>query len=130
MTSLTRVAPVCPVCRFPFKNRPVHTGFASPVLLRYAFGSGTREGQVGNITYRNRTQKENPDESSYRLKRLNPRDRISVLEAAMKTLCDELPAAGRPKKANGIRRRLAAAARELRADYQAGGELTVFTMLD
>ena len=64
------------------------------------------------------------------LKRLNPRDRISVLEAAMKTLCDELPAAGRPKEANGKRRRLTVAAKKLRADYQAGGEMTSFTVLD
>jgi len=64
------------------------------------------------------------------LKRLNPRDRISVLEAAMKTLCDELPPTEQSKRANGTKRRLAVAAKRLRADYEAGGEMTSFTALD
>jgi hypothetical protein len=64
------------------------------------------------------------------IKRLNPRDRVAVLKAAMGTLRNELPDANRAKKRSGKRQRLAAAARRLRNDYAPGGELTAFAALD
>ncbi len=63
------------------------------------------------------------------LKKLPTAERLTVVEAALRLIRDDLQKEV-PLAQTETRERLAAAAQLLLADYAAGGELTVFTALD
>jgi len=64
------------------------------------------------------------------LKKLTIPERLTILEAALRLIREDLQQAGQPLTRAERRRQLAAAAEALLPDYAAGGELTVFTALD
>ena len=70
------------------------------------------------------------------LKILTTTERLTVIEAALHLIRKDLqqvdlpPARTEKRRIDDIRRQLAAAAKALLPDYQAGGELTIFTALD
>ncbi len=64
------------------------------------------------------------------LKRLTIAERLTVIEAVLQTIREDLQHISPPSKQVDRRQQLAAAAEALRPDYVAGGELTAFTALD
>jgi len=64
------------------------------------------------------------------LKKLTPAERLSVIEAALHLIREDIRQMQQPSKQTERTRQLAAAAEALLPDYTAGGELTVFTDLD
>ncbi len=71
-----------------------------------------------------------------KLKTLNTTERLTVIEAALHLIRQDLQQVDLPlaqtekKRVDDVRQQLAVAAKALLADYQAGGELTIFTALD
>ncbi|HEY3304659.1 MAG TPA: hypothetical protein VGL70_14100 [Candidatus Binatia bacterium] len=61
-----------------------------------------------------------------KLKELTPAERLSVAEAALRLVREDLRKTTRPAK----EKNLAKAAKALLPDYKSKGELTVFTALD
>lgn len=59
------------------------------------------------------------------LKKLTTTERLTIIEAALHLIREDLQQAWTERK-----RQLAAAAEALLPDYSAGGELTIFTALD
>ena len=64
------------------------------------------------------------------LKHLTPAERLSVAEAALHLIREDLQRLKRTTPLEDQRLRLAAAAEALAPEYAAGGELTAFTTLD
>jgi hypothetical protein len=64
------------------------------------------------------------------LKRFTIPERLTIAETALRLIREDLQQVGRPPTQTERRRQLAAAAEALLPDYAAGGELTVFTVLD
>ena len=64
------------------------------------------------------------------LKKFTIPERLTILEAALRLIWEDLQQVGQPLTRTGRKRQLAAAAEALLADYAAGGELTIFTALD
>ena len=70
------------------------------------------------------------------LKILSTTERLTVIEAALHLIrqdleqMDLLPVRTEKKRIDDVRQQLAEAAKALLADYQAGGELSMFTVLD
>lgn len=63
------------------------------------------------------------------LKKLTPAERLSVIEATLRTIREELPQVQQPLK-RAEKKRMAVAAKALLRDYTQGGDLTSFTALD
>jgi hypothetical protein len=64
------------------------------------------------------------------LRRLTAPERLTVIEAALQQIREDLQQRERPLAQIETKRRLAEAAEALLPDYAAGGELTIFTALD
>jgi hypothetical protein len=64
------------------------------------------------------------------LKKLPTAERLTVIEAALRLIREELQQLEQPLTKTERERQLAAAAEALLPDYAAGGELTIFTALD
>ena len=64
------------------------------------------------------------------LKRFTIPERITIIEATLRLIREDLQQVGQPLAQSERRRQLAAAAEALLPDYAAGGELTIFTALD
>jgi hypothetical protein len=64
------------------------------------------------------------------LKKFTISERLTIVEAALRLIREDLQQVGQPLTQTERRRQLAAAAEALLPDYAAGGELTVFTALD
>lgn len=64
------------------------------------------------------------------LKRFTIPERITIIEATLRLIREDLRQVGQPLARAERRRQLAAAAEALLPDYAAGGELTIFTALD
>jgi hypothetical protein len=64
------------------------------------------------------------------LKKLTTAERLAVMETALRLIREDLQQTERPLTPIERKQQLAMAAEALLADYQAGGELTVFTVLD
>jgi len=64
------------------------------------------------------------------LKKFTISERLTIVEAALRLIREDLQQVGQPLTLTERRRQLAAAAEELLPDYAAGGELTIFTALD
>ncbi|MBM4274100.1 MAG: hypothetical protein FJ134_06530 [Deltaproteobacteria bacterium] len=64
------------------------------------------------------------------LQKLTPAERLAVIEAAVKQLRADLECTPEPEPLALRKKKMAAAAQALQADYAAGGELTAFTALD
>ena len=64
------------------------------------------------------------------LKKLTSAERLAVAEAALRLLREDLQVTGQPSSRMEMKQELAKAAQALLPDYQAGGELTAFTVLD
>ncbi len=64
------------------------------------------------------------------LKKLTTAERLAVMEAALRLIREDLQQTERPLTPIRRKLQLATAAEALLPDYQAGGELTVFTVLD
>ncbi|MFQ5858821.1 MAG: hypothetical protein ACE5LU_24745 [Anaerolineae bacterium] len=64
------------------------------------------------------------------LKRFTIPERITIIEATLHLIREDLRQVGQPLARAERRRQLAAAAEALLPDYAAGGELTIFTALD
>ena len=64
------------------------------------------------------------------LKRFTIPERITIIEATLRLIREDLQQVGQPLARSERRRQLAAAAEALLPDYAAGGELTIFTALD
>lgn len=65
-----------------------------------------------------------------KLKELTAAERLSVAEAALRLIRNDLRKTTRPATAKERKKQLAKAAKVLLPDYKSGGELTVFTALD
>jgi len=64
------------------------------------------------------------------LKKFTIPERLTIIEAALRLIREDLQQVGQPLTRTERRRQLAAAAEALLQDYAAGGELTIFTALD
>ena len=64
------------------------------------------------------------------LKKSTIPERLTIIEAALRLIREDLQQVGQPLTRTERRRQLAEAAEALLQDYAAGGELTVFTALD
>lgn len=64
------------------------------------------------------------------LKKFTIPERLTILEAALRLIREDLQQAGQSLTRTERKRQLAAAAEALLSDYAAGGELTIFTTLD
>lgn len=64
------------------------------------------------------------------LKKLTSAERLAVAEAALRLIREDLQLTGQPSSRTEMKQKLAKAAQALLPDYQAGGELTAFTVLD
>ena len=64
------------------------------------------------------------------LESLTTVERLSVVEAALRLIREDLQQVEQPVARTEKKRHLAAAAEVLLPDYAAGGELTIFTTLD
>ena len=64
------------------------------------------------------------------LKKFTIPDRLTIVEAALRFIREDLRQKEQPLPREERRRQLAAAAEALLPDYAAGGELTIFTALD
>ena len=64
------------------------------------------------------------------LKKSTIPERLTIIEAALHLIREDLQQVGQPLTRTERRRQLAEAAEALLQDYAAGGELTVFTALD
>jgi len=64
------------------------------------------------------------------LKKLPTAERLTVIEAALRLIREELQQLEQPLTKTEREEQLAAAAEALLPDYAAGGELTIFTALD
>jgi hypothetical protein len=64
------------------------------------------------------------------LKRLTSRERLTIVEAALHLIREDLQQVERPLRQTESKSSLAAAAEALLPEYSAGGELTLFTALD
>jgi hypothetical protein len=64
------------------------------------------------------------------LKKLTATERLSLIEAALHLIREDLRQIEQPQALTEQRQRLATAAEVLLPDYAAGGELTAFTALD
>ena len=64
------------------------------------------------------------------LKKFTISDRLTIVEATLRLIREDLQQEGQPLLWEERRRQLAAAAEVLLPDYAAGGELTIFTALD
>jgi hypothetical protein len=64
------------------------------------------------------------------LRKLTATERLTVLEAALQQIREDLHETERPLPQIEKKHQLAAAAEALLPDYTAGGELTIFTALD
>lgn len=64
------------------------------------------------------------------LKKLTVPERLTIVEAALRLIREDLQQAEQPLTRAEGKRPLAAAAEALLPDYAAGGELTIFTVLD
>ncbi|MGA9347340.1 MAG: hypothetical protein WBW48_00865 [Anaerolineae bacterium] len=57
-------------------------------------------------------------------------ERLTIVEAALRLIREDLQQVGQPQTRIERKRQLAEAAEALLPDYVAGGELTIFTALD
>lgn len=64
------------------------------------------------------------------LKKLPIPERLTIVEAALRLIREDLQQVGQPLARIERKRQLAEAAEALLPDYAAGGELTAFTALD
>lgn len=64
------------------------------------------------------------------LKKLTNTERLTIIEAALHLIREDLQQVEQPLARIERRQQLAAAAEALLPDYAAGGELTIFTALD
>ncbi len=64
------------------------------------------------------------------LRKLTATERIAVIQAALQQIRDDLQQREEPLAQADKKQQLAAAAEKLLPDYEAGGELTIFTALD
>jgi hypothetical protein len=64
------------------------------------------------------------------LKKLTTTERLTIIEAALRLIREDLQQVEQPLARTERRQQLAAAAEALLTDYAAGGELTIFTALD
>jgi hypothetical protein len=64
------------------------------------------------------------------LRKLTTPERLIVLEAALQQIHEDLQQREKPLAQIETKRQLAAAAEVLLPNYEAGGELTIFTALD
>ena len=64
------------------------------------------------------------------LKRLSTAERLAIVETALRLIRNDLQSTQPPQVSETRKQELAAAAKALLSDYQAGGELTVFATLD
>ena len=64
------------------------------------------------------------------LKKLTTTERLTIIEAALHLIREDLQQVEQPLARTERRQQLAAAAEALLPDYAAGGELTIFTALD
>ena len=64
------------------------------------------------------------------LRRRTAMERLTVLEAALQQIREDLQQMGKPLPQIEMKRQLPTATEALVADYAAGGELTIFTALD
>lgn len=64
------------------------------------------------------------------LKKLTIPERLTIVEAAVRLIREDLQQVGQPLIQAERKRQLAAAAEALLADYTGGGELSIFTALD
>lgn len=64
------------------------------------------------------------------LKRLTISERLTIVEAVLRLIHEDLQQVEQPLTRIERKRQLAAAAEALLPDYAAGGELTIFTALD
>ena len=64
------------------------------------------------------------------LRKLTSAERLTIIEAALRLIREDLQHVEQPLTRIEIRRQLTAAAEALLPDYAAGGELTTFTVLD
>jgi len=64
------------------------------------------------------------------LKKSTIPERLTIIEAALRLIREDLQHVGQPLTRTERRHQLAEAAEALLQDYAAGGELTVFTALD
>ena len=65
-----------------------------------------------------------------KLKELTAAERLSVAEAALRLIREDLRTTTQPATVKDEKQQLAKAAKALLPDYESGGELTVFTALD
>ncbi|MEW6664384.1 MAG: hypothetical protein AB1512_04080 [Thermodesulfobacteriota bacterium] len=63
------------------------------------------------------------------LKKLTPAERLSIVEATLRSIREELTEVQKPLK-GALKNRMAVAAKALMRDYTQGGDLTSFTALD
>jgi len=64
------------------------------------------------------------------LKKLTPDERITIVEAALQHIREDLRRMQQPSLQDDSKKQLVEAAKALLPDYSAGGELTIFTALD
>jgi hypothetical protein len=64
------------------------------------------------------------------IKKLNTADRLSVVEAALRLIREDLRGAPQSVPGTHTKEKLIRAAEALLPEYKAGGELTAFTVLD
>lgn len=64
------------------------------------------------------------------LKKFTISDRLTIVEATLRLIREDLQRKAQPVAQEEKRRQLAAAAEALLPDYAAGSELTIFTALD
>lgn len=64
------------------------------------------------------------------LEKLTTTERLTIIEAALHLIREDLQQEEQPLARTERKRQLAAAAEALLPDYAAGGELTIFTALD
>jgi hypothetical protein len=64
------------------------------------------------------------------LRKLSPADRLSIIEAALHLIREDIQHFEQPSTRSERKRQLVEAAQALLPDYLEGGELTVFTVLD
>jgi hypothetical protein len=64
------------------------------------------------------------------LKKLTNTERLTIIEAALHLIREDLQQVEQPLARTERRQQLAAAAEAILPDYAAGGELTIFTVLD
>jgi hypothetical protein len=64
------------------------------------------------------------------LEKLTTTERLTIIEAALRLVREDLQPVEQPLARTERRQQLAAAAEALLPDYAAGGELTIFTALD